>query len=516
MNRRDTLARRILAAMSAFGVGAAMMVGASTAAYAAVGGVGPDQPGHPNSGSLTIHKRVGSQGVAGDGTVLNPAPGTALADVDFTIWRLGKDNAGTCEALDMTEPGDWSSVPTGIAPTTIAGVQAEGFCLVAPTVGTTQTTNAMGETTFSNLGLGLYYVQETDAPAEVISRAAPFYMSVPLPHSDGSWIYEVHAYPKNQVLESPEKTINENSEQPDMGLVIGSTVEWTITQTVPKLNEGARYTSASIWDVLPTDGSLKYHSTTSVSLNGTPLVLGTDYTIDASGVTWRLTDTRLGKINAGDVLKVVFRTEVLKVTDNGEIANPGSDGTEPGYGSEFNDTKIPGEPTPYTYWGALKVIKVDKNAAALDGAVFEVYPKTGGSCTADVPSTDPVSTGTSGADGVVTWTPNSPDRASVLGLFVSNSNDGPLIDPTKDYCLYETKAPAGYTGVGVQTVTISAGSTLIAGVNYLTIENAPRPGPNLPQTGSQGTVAMVLGGLLLMVLGSSIFLVSRRRQTQQI
>ncbi|MDI9627351.1 MAG: SpaH/EbpB family LPXTG-anchored major pilin [Acidobacteriota bacterium] len=514
MNSKDTLARRILAVVGALGLGASTMIGASTAAFAAVGDVGPDQPNHPNSGSLSIHKRVGAQGSAGDGTELQTPPGTPLAGAQFTIWQLGKDASGSCQALDLTQPDAWASVPTGTAPTSIADVQAAGFCLVAPT-GTAQTTDAAGMTTFSDLGLGLYYVQETSAPASVVSKAAPFYVSIPLPHADGSWIYNVHAYPKNQVTEGPAKTINTTPDQPAQGLVVGSTVEWTITQTVPALNAGEVYTSASIWDVLPADGSLEYASTTSVMVGNTVLVEGTDYTINTAGVTWTLTETGRGKIQAGDVITVVFKTKVLKVTQTGEIANPGSDGSEPGYGSEFNGSKVPGVPTPYTYWGALNVTKVDKNQAALAGAVFEIYQRTGTTCAAEAPTTGLVSTGTSGTDGVVTWTPNTPDNSSPLGLFVANSNDGPLVEPTMVYCLYETRAPSGYTGVGVQTVTIHAGSTLIVDVNDLTIENKPKEGPNLPLTGAEGTLAMSVGGIMLVAAGMSIYLVSRRRQTQQ-
>lgn len=506
MFTKHTFAGRVLAGVGAVSLG---LVAATGTAFADAGLVGPDQPGHPSTGSLTIHKLVGTQGDAGDGTAQDVA-GDPLEDVDFTIWQIGKDNAGTCEALDLTKSAAWDSVPTGVAPTNLAGVEAAGYCLVAPTTGTTLTTDEDGELTFSELALGLYYVQETDAPAEVVSKSAPFYVSVPLPHEDGSWIYDVHAYPKNQVLEAPQKTVNEDATQ--VGLHVGSTVEWTITQTVPALNAGESYESASIWDVLPADGSLEYAATTSVSLNGTALVEGTDYTVDADGLTWALTDTGLGKIHADDVITVVFTTKVLKVTESGEIANPGSDGSEPGYGSEFNGGKVPGEPTPYTYWGVLKVTKVDENAKALAGAQFQVFPRVGGTCSAELPATGLVSTGTSGADGVVTWTPNTPDNSSPLGLFVGNSNVGPLENPTKVYCLYETKVPAGYTGVGVQTVTIAAGSTLVADVNDLTVENTPKDGPDLPLTGAQGTLIMSGGGIALLVLAGGIYLVTRRRQ----
>lgn len=106
--------------------------------------------------------------------------------------------------------------------------------------------------------------------------------------------------------------------------MVGSAVEWTITQNVPSLSEGETYDSASIYEVLDPE-LLEYAATT-----------------------------------------------VLKVTESGDIENPGSEGSTSGCGSEFNGSKIPGGPTPATYWGALEVEKVDQDGNALAGAEFKV------------------------------------------------------------------------------------------------------------------------------------------------
>ena len=487
--------------LGSFGLGAA-------ASADQVGQVGPDQEGHPTSGSLTIHKLVGSQGSAGDGTQQNIS-GKALADVDFTIWQLGKDSGGTCKAIDLTDTNAWANVPATTAPATLDAVKAAGYCVVDPAAGTTKTTVGNGELTFSDLALGLYYVDETKAPANVSSKTAPFYVSVPLPHTDGSWIYNVHAYPKNQVVDAPSKTINTDVNQG--GLTVGSTVQYTITQTVPALNAGETYKSASIWDVMPTDGSLAYNSTASVKLNGTALDAA-DYTIDPSGTTWKLSDSGLKKLHAGDTLEVVFTAKVLKVTATGDIQNPGSDGTKPGYGSEFNGGKVPGGPTPYTYWGQLKVTKVDQKDKPLKDAEFKVTAKGTEACAPEVGNQTVVSAGKSGSDGVVLWSPNTPDNSSPLGLFVANSSNGALTNPSKDYCLYETKAPAGYTGAAVKTVNVKAGTTAISNVS---VTNTQKEGPKLPLTGAQGTLLMVVGGLVLVAAGTGAVVATRKRQAAQ-
>lgn len=510
--------QRLAAGTGALALAMAGAVAMGTAASAAVG---PDQPEAPESGSLTIHKYNANQEPASDGTEQD-VDGTPLGGVKFTIWQLGIEGADGCEAIDLTNTNAWTDdLPTAGAPATLAAVEAAGFCLVDPTAGTTLTTNEDGQLTFPNLDISLYYVQETDSsgaydadgPVTVVSQAAPFYVTIPLAN-DGDWIYDVHAYPKNQVLDAPVKVINETEDQD--GLTVGDTVEFTISQTVPKLNEGESYKSASIWDNMGT--SFGYDATATLTLNGTPLVEGTDYEIVTSGalVTWKLTGA-LDDIKAGDVLAVTFTAKVLEVTETGEIGNPGStDPEKPGYGAEFNGTPGPEGPTPYTYWGQLKVTKVDQDKKPLVGAEFKVTAKGAEACAAEVGDQEVVSTGLSGADGVVTWDFETP-ASSPLDLFVANSNDGPLTDASKDYCLYETKVPAGYTAVPISNpITITPGTTLTVDVNDLTIENVQKDVPDLPLTGAQGTLAMTIGGLLLVGVGTGAIVVSRRRRNSAV
>lgn len=521
--KTTTPLRRLVAGVGALALALSGAAAMGTNAFADTN-VGPDQPGNPRKGSLTIHKVEGEQDdTPSDGTVQDMAGRTLLNGVEFTIWQLGLEVEGQCAAIDLADTDAWTEqIPTSTAPATIEGVQAEGFCLVDPVAGTPGTTAGEGSLTFQNLDLGLYYVQETDVAGAtdaatgdavtVVSHAAPFYVTIPLPN-DGDWVYDVHAYPKNQTLDAPVKTINDDADQE--GLRIGDTVEFTITQTVPALDDGDTYDSASIWDNMGT--SFEYDETVAVTLNGTPLVEGTGYALNYVDplVTWELTGALAG-LEAGNVLEVVFTATVLEVTETGEIDNPGStDPEKPGYGSKFNGTPGPEGPTPYTYWGKLEVTKVDQDGAALAGAEFQVYPRAGDVCLADVPNEDPVSTGISGDDGVVVWDFTDP-ASSPLGLFVANSSAGQLSSPEKMYCLYETHVPAGYTGVGVQTLTIGAGSELVMDVNDLTIENVQKGGPDLPLTGGAGTVGLMSGGILLLGAGVAVMMSARRRRLMEI
>ncbi|MFV0375629.1 SpaH/EbpB family LPXTG-anchored major pilin [Microbacterium sp.] len=521
--QRKTL-RGIGAAVGALALAAVGVLAAGTAAYALPG---PGQQGAPTAGSLIIHKYDGLEGAAGDGSVLNPAPaGDPLAGVTFTIWQLGIDDAGTCVPIDLADATAWGSVPTGSAPATLTEVQAAGFCLVDATGTASAPTDAGGLTSFAGLDLGLYYLQETGAPANVVSRTAPFYVTVPLPNdaATGGWLYDVNVYPKNQTVDAPVKTINVDAAQPANGLTVGDVVQWTITETVPPLDAGQSYTSASIWDVLP--ASLSYTAginTQSVTLTraGVPAtwVDGTEYTFDPDGLTWTLNTNGgvpdiIDTIQAGDIITITFTTTVESVTTTGAIANPGGTGVGPGYGSGFNGGTTTGATTPQTYWGQLTVNKEDDLGNPLSGATFQVfdnYDAGTSSCPSALPTSGAVATGTSDSTGVVQWD-NTDPASEPLGLWIANSANGPIDPaPTKSYCLYETVVPVGHTAVQTgQAVSIAAGT---ANALVQDVVNTRRTTPNLPLTGGQGTVVLSIAGLAIAATGVGTIILKRRRRS---
>ncbi len=505
MGKKGSLTRRLAAIVGALAVGAMGLAGATLSANAddAITGVGNINP--DTKTSLTINKFDGKQGDAGDGTKQDTTGfGNALAGVTFKIQQVvSKDG----KSINLDTPEGWDLID---------GVQASDvtsapYALqdVASLTDSSVTTDANGTVT-ADLPHGLYYVTETGhGNNNIVSETAPFLVTLPLPQTKGNWLYDVNVYPKNQVLSAPVKTINKTEDQ--TGVKVGDTVEYTIKQTVPRLNEGETYNQAVIYDILKAD-ELAYNDTTSVSLNGTPLVKDTDYTVAADGSSWTLTSARLATLKADDVITVVFTAKVLKVTESGAIENgPGSGKPgEPGYGSTFNGTTTPGTTTPYTYWGQLQVIKQDESKNPLKDAQFAVTATAAdGSCPADIAGTH-IADGTSDANGTVQWNANP---TSPLGLFVANSSDGPLQNPSKDYCLYETKAPAGFiVGTFDHKVTIKPGTT--TGVNTVTVTNVQQNHPNLPLTGAAGTIVMTLGGLALVVAGGAAYTIARKRSAR--
>lgn len=494
---KRSVGRRLVAALGAAALG---LVGA--AGIASADPTAPPNPSYGNidtaqKGTLDIHKLIGPQSViSGDGTVPTPSPsGTAVKDVEFTVTQVGLWTGGTCVALALgTDSDAWSKVPTGTNPAAPLDTATEGRLCAVSTTETVAKTDANGLAEFSDLALGLYYVEETDAPSNIVSQTVPFYVTIPLPNN-GQWLYTVNVYPKNQELNAPTKTI---ADRPN-NLVVGATVTWTISATVPALNKGETYDSVSIYDNLPT--YLTDPSST-VKVNGA-IVAGTNdvtFTNNNGALTWVWNDPR--SLNANDAITIELTTTVKSIPTQGGIPNDE-------YGITVNRTTVPGTDIPYTYWGDLKVNKTDNStpAKALKGAEFQVFEKGTGDCPATPPSSSEVATGTSGDNGAVTW---GETHSTTLTLWVANS-DTAVTSPAKDYCLYETKVPAGYTGAGVETVTITPGSD---SVKTVTAVNSQKTGPQLPLTGANGQLLALIGGGSLVLLAAGTALVARKRSHQ--
>lgn len=514
MTRKQRLARGTVAALSAALIGS---VGLMTPALAddatTVGNIDPNAPA-----SLTIVKYAGlpvdelandgQQLAEGDEPDLDPLEG-----VVFTVTRLGLTGEGTtCQAIDLTTNAGWDVVDDVKA----GGLDRNGFCAFDTF---TLTTNAEGVAS-KDLDLGLYYVAETGSGANNIVQAVePFFVTLPYPTTvtsdeDGTshfWNYDVWVYPKNQLADTPIKTI---TERPDH-LIVGSIVTWNITTVIPATEEDLK--DVVLYDTL--DPRLGYASSVLQIVpvkdddEAIALVAGDDYVVsgaESGNVTWDFTPAGVAKVNAnsGATITTELKTTV-KTAGNGSIPNDV-------YGVTWtNDqgvkTKVSGKDVPFTYWGQLEVIKTDKSdpARKLSGAEFSVTEKKGETCEASLGSQAVVASGASDATGVVQWTD---DKVSSLGLWILNSNTA-TANPTKSYCLYEVKAPAGYTAAAVTEVVITPNGG--AAAKY-TVANVQKSGPELPLTGARGTLVLAGLGLLLVGGGSGIAIRSRRREALDI
>ncbi|MFY9678335.1 LPXTG cell wall anchor domain-containing protein, partial [Glutamicibacter protophormiae] len=86
------------------------------------------------------------------------------------------------------------------------------------------------------------------------------------------------------------------------------------------------------------------------------------------------------------------------------------------------------------------------------------------------------------------------------------------------YVLKETKAPAGFvTPVGDKAFTpvavkIGANET---GIYDATIVNSQQDVPELPLTGANGQILMVIGGTAVLLVAGGMVIVSRRRAARE-
>lgn len=142
----------------------------------------------PNAtGSITINKYEGND------------TKTPLAGVEFTIYQIATieqvNQNGSVEVV-LTPVNALSGLNiTGS--TTYAEIKAAlGEGTLTPRA--TGTTAANGQVKFENLPVGVYMVEETKAPAQIVERSANFLVSIPMVNATGDgWNYNVVANPKN-------------------------------------------------------------------------------------------------------------------------------------------------------------------------------------------------------------------------------------------------------------------------------------------------------------------------------
>ena len=145
------------------------------------------------------------------------------------------------------------------------------------TTGDTTKNQAKGQVKFENLPIGLYLVEETAAPAQIVDHSANFLVSIPMTNEAGDdWIYEVVANPKNVAVYGGV-TLKK------FGKVAGSNDDGTAL-------EGAKFTlqtkktngDAVTWETV-TD--LTGNQVKTGSVDGNILTTGTAGTINIEGLT---------------------------------------------------------------------------------------------------------------------------------------------------------------------------------------------------------------------------------------
>jgi len=447
--------------------------------------------------SISVHKYEQPE-LAGD-----PASGyeqtltaTPIEGVDFTLYQITD--------IDLTDPADWdivNALSTEIddngatpvlddpdSPTTVT-VGAQGpFAISAVT---TETTDEYGTALFDGLDFAVYIVVEGDGPASIVTKAAPFLVSLPFASPDNTWNYNVHVYPKNAVT-GITKTAEDLSSTTSPNYQVGDVVQWTIDANIPYLTDEG-LTQFAISDDL--DSRLSYIAsgatvtiTNASGTEDTSFVSGTDYILSgtdgADPIDLTFTADGLTKLEAiqGGKVTLTFNTQVTSLGETGEIPNTAV--------LFVNDSS--NEADTETAFGQLTIFKYatnDDTKKGLDGATFKLYR--------DEAKTLPVT-----VNGVEWESTTGPDGLITI----------PVLKPGT-YYLVETEAPTGYQPIADPIpVTVYAGLTNTAELyNYVEVENEQVPVWQLPLTGGNGTLTFTWVGVALLVVAGGAALVSRRK-----
>ncbi|MBL3699630.1 SpaH/EbpB family LPXTG-anchored major pilin [Leucobacter luti] len=494
--------RRVVATLAAGALGVAALMGTASAAQAA-----PQEYGNidlDRTGSLTVHKYLHQNTTRAGDVSAPPADGDfsdPVAGVGFTAYPI--QSAGS--PLNLSDPASWTTLKNltpGAACTAPAGGYTLGAARALPV------TTALGVATIS-LPVGAYQICETSAPANIIDRAAPFIVTIPMPHESG-WVYDVHAYPKNGEG-AIEKTIEE---QQETGL--GSVVRFPVTVPVPA--SAQTWTGFAIRDTL--DPRLAPIASADIAVTVDGVALDASYyatTVTGQQITVNFTAAGLAWLNegpnahAGSLVKVIFAGTVVEVGD-GVIENtaelwPNNPGFDPNLQPPIPSNEVK------THWGSLQVQKraagTTGTQGLLNGAVFEVYNAVepyAADCTGAVADGAAVT-----VDGSTRFTSAGTGVISVPGLFVSDSVNPAVNAQQRCYVLKEVAAPAGYVlpTQPFTAVTVKIGETALA--ENAQITNTQIGVPELPLTGGAGQMLLILGGVGAAAVAVGLTVLNRRR-----
>ena len=162
-------------------------------------------------GSITINK------YEGDDTT------KPLEGVTFTIYKIADLEQGSnpvelkykslITGVNITSETKYNDIKS-VVDSKIADGSLTG------TSATTVMESGKATAKFTELDLGIYLVEETKAPSQVVNKTANFLVSVPMTNEDGDdWVYDIIANPKNETvyggitLKKKGKTIKVNGSE---------------------------------------------------------------------------------------------------------------------------------------------------------------------------------------------------------------------------------------------------------------------------------------------------------------
>lgn len=515
-----------------------------------------DEPVYGNvkeqDATINIHKlEAGSLQNPANSNNTPAADGDGIKNVPFKLYKL---------KLDLTKTEDWTKLSqNSVVPEDVCNPQGVAdFTKIAPLEaaenGESTATTGDGGLAVANVRTGAFLVCEMPAqnptnaagqPVQVVKKAKPFIVTVPAPHpNNNGWLYNVHVFPKNTVLEAPVKEMDVVSN----GLGNADAVKIAIEGKVPNLASNEYFQHYSIIDPMPAE--LTNPTDYVVTVGGEQLVNSTHYTVDYdvartnNMVSVNFTKVGLEKLKAkpNAPVKLTFSATMSTMPADGAIVNNGYVSTDKGTSEVPNDPGTPVDPpttpgnppvttdpnnpptpsrtTAGTTWAKVNIHKFDKENqdTKLEGAEFKIYLAanqddtcTGVETTGDAITVNGKDVFTTGADGI----------AQIAGLFIDSQSVAapgtPEPKTSRCFVVEEVKAPAGFIlpqepKKGVKAISTEANGVT---VDYPNTRIPADAIPALPLTGASGQLIMMVLGSALMLASFGAFLVIRKRQAEQ-
>lgn len=445
------------------------------------------------TGTLFIHKhRTPASAEPGNGLVtpVDPQDNPPVEGVVFTVTPLEFDlrtNEGWAElaAMDIQDVADHFAG----AAEPLTATDADGL-------------------TSDELPVAAYYVVEETGFGPDVTPVAPFVVTLPMTHPINldEWLYQVHVYPKNDIMDPPVKTVLDAEVYE-----LGDDLDFQIRSQIPDLATGQTLDGYRVRDVLA--NQLSYRRATAALSTGTPALLDpAHYGVSVIGreVLITFTPDGLALLQANSDQEVVS-TVTARVDDIGSILNQATLFPSQGSWNAGTGTGVPSDPVE-THWGSITVVKhADGDTEdRLQNAEFMLYASEADA----LAGVGEISlTTNSNGDGSV-WVTDVNGQLTITGLRRTDFVGGEVVPDThpgyQPYWLVETKAPAGYSLLAAPLRIELTGLTAVVEV----ADVREGGGFDLPFTGGSGVWLFPIGGALL-IGGSALLLVSRRRRHLQ-
>ena len=492
---------------------------------------------------------------------------TPLPGAKFKVQRVTKLSTSDATSTDLKDYKNWEALATKVKSLNdnpnSAGMEFDSNATQEGTTGSTDPNK--GVVKFSNLPIGLYKVEETEAAPGHSNDVTPFYMTIPeITHEANkpvTYSYDVTASPKNQSLAGKiTKTLVHGTDETSF-VGSGDTMTYKISAAITSntatersnwtkddlkgytvFDQAPEYAFTVFWEKNVKSVNLVYTNSNKVKTT-TPLTgkysVSYEEIKDATGIhtvahrvkvsfdgaNGGLNDiANAAKVDPDAKVEIEFAFAIHDPMDVSETSFTNKSGFIQGQGKnkpaptlEISDDK--GSMVTSNY-GYLQVNKYDGTFKSTDKNTDSVKPKLAGAkfklfakkADADKCAADTSADECKNASNVGELTTNENGMFEKPVKVVIDSADHP-------FYIVETEAPANYErdhqahAVTVAVSSTSKAPTVVGIANLPTKDNVSWF--KLPKTGAAGVIIFALAGVCLVCFGIFVFMRNRKKDEEQ-